>query len=467
MGTIKAKLLKNLLVVLGAYFIFPMGGNGQTRVTELKRLSDFNEPSASWKVVSDVGIELKRPNSLIEVKNVEQGVFWNNPTKREPGEDLYTNESFGDLQLELDFMMKEDGNSGIYLQGRYEVQLADSWLVNHMSSESSGGIYGVMSPRVNASKAPGLWQHLTVFFKAPKFDGTGTKTENAKILRVELNGMVVQENVELLGPTAGAVAGDEVSNAPLRIQGDHGAVAFKNIQVTHGLEDYEELTSTADPIWVDYNNTPVLRSFMDISSHTGRHRVVHAISVASSQNLHYTYDLDHGSLIQVWRGGFLDATPMWDGRGNGTSIPLGVVQQLSGAVLNVAQLADINQEWPKDTVATGFKPKGYKLAANNKPVFQYELYGNQIEDRIEVSEGDGVIHRFIQINDNQPGWYALLADSESIVQVDKSTFLVGDKKYYLQINNLKKNKPTIRETSEGRFQLLVEANMEVEYSIIF
>ena len=304
MGTIKAKLLKNLLVVLGVYFIFPMGGNGQTRVTELKRLSDFNEPSASWKVVSDVGIELKRPNSLIEMKNVEQEVLWNNPGKREAGEDLYTNESFGDLQLELDFMMKEDGNSGIYLQGRYEFQLADSWLVNHMSSESSGGIYGVMSPRVNASKAPGLWQHLKVFFKAPKFDGSGTKTENAKILRVELNGMVVHENVDLLGPTAGTVAGYEVSNAPLRIQGDHGAVAFKNIQVTHGLDNYEELTSTADPIWVDYNNTPVLRSFMEISLHTGRHRGGHAISVASSQNLHYTYDLDHGSLIQVWRGAF-------------------------------------------------------------------------------------------------------------------------------------------------------------------
>ena len=84
-----------------------------------------------------------------------------------------------------------------------------------------------------------------------------------------------------------------------------------------------------------------------------------------------------------------------------------------------------------------------------------------------MSEEDGVIHRFIQINDNQPAWYALLADSESVIQVDKSTFLIGDKKYYLQIKNLKKNKPTIRETPEGRFQLLVEANMEVEYSIIF
>src|SRR5699024_2143944 len=107
MGTIKAKLLKNLLVVLGAYFIFPMGVNGQARMTELTRLCYFNEPSASWNVVSDVGIELKRPNSLIEMKNVEVEVVWNNTGKREAGEDLYTNESFGDLQLELDFMIKE------------------------------------------------------------------------------------------------------------------------------------------------------------------------------------------------------------------------------------------------------------------------------------------------------------------------------------------------------------------------
>ena len=84
-------------------------------------------------------------------------------------------------------------------------------------------------PRLNASRAPGLWQHLDIVFRAPKFDGK-RKIANARFVRVVLNGAVVQENVEVTGPTRAAPFEDERATGPLMIQGDHGPVAVRNIQ---------------------------------------------------------------------------------------------------------------------------------------------------------------------------------------------------------------------------------------------
>jgi hypothetical protein len=88
-------------------------------------------------------------------------------------------------------------------------------------------VFDGRAPRQNVSKAPGLWQHYKISFQAPRFVN-GVKTENARILKVELNGVVIQENIELSGPTAGSISRNEIAEDALRIQGDHGQVAFKN-----------------------------------------------------------------------------------------------------------------------------------------------------------------------------------------------------------------------------------------------
>ena len=161
-------------------------------------------------------------------------------------QDLFTNFKHGDLDIELDYMMAKGSNSGIYLQGRYEVQLLDSWGVLNPRSGDNGGIYERWddtkpegqkgyegyAPRQNVSRAPGLWQHLKIAFQAPRFEGN-TKIENAKFLKVELNGVLIQENVSLQGPTRGTVENNEVATDVLRIQGDHGPVAFRNIMVSN------------------------------------------------------------------------------------------------------------------------------------------------------------------------------------------------------------------------------------------
>ena len=87
-------------------------------------------------------------------------------------------------------------------------------------------------PRVNAAKPAGEWQSLEVEFIAPRFDAMGKKTFNAKLARVVLNGKMIHRNVDVLASTGAAWRlVSEVPRGPLLLQGDHGAVAFRNIQV--------------------------------------------------------------------------------------------------------------------------------------------------------------------------------------------------------------------------------------------
>ena len=78
---------------------------------------------------------------------------------------------------------------------------------------------------------PGKWQTLKIVFHSPRFDASGKKTANGRFERVELNGVVVQENQEVLNPTGAAWHDKEHDKGPVLLQGDHGPVAFKNMRV--------------------------------------------------------------------------------------------------------------------------------------------------------------------------------------------------------------------------------------------
>jgi len=157
---------------------------------------------------------------------------------------------FGDVEIDAVFMIPRSSNSGIYLMERYEVQILDSYGKpdSEISYEDNGGIYqrwddsrgdtekekgfeGV-APDTNASSAPGTWQRFHIVFRAPRFDEDGNKTENARFVRVELNGVIIHEDVEVTGATRGGKGGPEVARAPLMIQGNHGPVAFRKLRVT-------------------------------------------------------------------------------------------------------------------------------------------------------------------------------------------------------------------------------------------
>lgn len=156
--------------------------------------------------------------------------------------ELVTARQFGDCDIHMEFMVPEGSNSGVYVQGRYEVQILDSFGIEEPGSGDCGGIYQRWDesrspkgwsghpPSVNASTAPGTWQTFDIRFTAPRFGKDGNKTTNARFDRVVHNGQLVHEDVELTGPTRGGWVG-EVPQGPIRFQGDHGPVALRNIRI--------------------------------------------------------------------------------------------------------------------------------------------------------------------------------------------------------------------------------------------
>jgi len=142
----------------------------------------------------------------------------------------------GDFLLHVEFMVpptpetngwQDRGNSGVYVQGRYEVQVLDS-LGLKLRSGDCGGIYGKHVASVDACKPAGHWQSYDIEFRSPRRDREGTKTENAR-MSVWHNGILIHDDVEVDGPTAAAVGGDEPGFGPLMLQ-DHGhPVRYRNI----------------------------------------------------------------------------------------------------------------------------------------------------------------------------------------------------------------------------------------------
>ncbi|NJB83441.1 family 16 glycoside hydrolase [Wenyingzhuangia aestuarii] len=206
----------------------------------LDDLSDFKNTDSNWSIVGDVYVDRQVEKKIEGSKG--KGVLMNTPTQ-EHKKHLFTKFEHGDIELELDVMMPLKSNSGLYFQGRYEIQLYDSWKVTEPAYKDMGGIYqrwdktkpkgqeGFQghAPKTNAAKAPGLWQHLKIIFHAPRFDNQGTKIKNAWFEEVRLNNILIHENVEVTGPTRAAPFNNEKPLASLMIQGDHGPVAFKNI----------------------------------------------------------------------------------------------------------------------------------------------------------------------------------------------------------------------------------------------
>jgi len=146
--------------------------------------------------------------------------------------DLATKKKWaGPIRIEVELMVPQGSNSGIYVMGEYEVQILDSHgkADQEMSAGDIGAIYSAAVPKKNASRKPGEWQKFTIDFAPPVFDASGAKTANAKFIRVVLNGETLHENVEMQGPTPGGLTGKEAAEGPLMFQGNHGAVALRNV----------------------------------------------------------------------------------------------------------------------------------------------------------------------------------------------------------------------------------------------
>ncbi len=604
--------MRNLLLLcscLALGFVSVLGAQDKGWTTlPLNDLSSFEEPPASWSLGGSVYCE-PAPTAKFSIRK-GTGVLVNQP-KSHRGADLRTRLEHGDLDLDLEFMMAPGSNSGIYLQGNYEIQLFDSWGKPRVGFGDVGGIYerwderrgagreGYQgyAPAMNVAKAPGTWQHLRISFAAPRFDAYGTKVANARIIRIELNGMTVHENLELTGPTRGNWYAER-PRGPLRFQGDHGAVAFRNIRYrlfdepplaleniyyeTAPLENQDfhdwslaavtergttdqltpAVTAAADHIGIYFradlavpqagtyqfdltafgNGTLVvdgdtliksrwwnasagkllnagthrveivyakvetwftknlalyvsgpgvrrqalhpegaipdgslpnpiyfdtegavrlLRSFVDFPAAEApdKTRLTHAVQVGFPEGLALTYDTKTGAIAQVWRGAFLDVTPMWDSRGDGSSRPRGAVETLS---LRSPALAA--------TDSLELRPRGYRVDGKNQPTFLYTLNGAlAVADQVRaLPERTGLQRELSWEGESAPvaGW--CVAEGKQIEEISKGMYRV-DGRYLIRLPAKHTYRPEVRTDDAGQQQLVLrpDSGSRIRYELLW
>lgn len=309
---------KLLLVIV----LFGLNLHAQNQI-KLDNLNDFKEQAGNWQIVGDVMVNRhvdvhhepaedhnskkkkrrrKKRNYVEPPKAITStpgtGIILNINDK-EKNDALITNWEHGDLILELEVLLPKGSNSGIYFQGRYELQIKDSWGVKNPLGSDMGGfhnnwekdegkIFRGIPPTSNASKAPGLWQKYRVHFQAPRFNEAGEKISNAKFISVDLNGVRIHNNVEVSTYTGGPIQKNEVAKGPLLIQGNHGPVAIRNIKYQTFKEPTVSLTSLSQ---VSY-----LGAFKGLEELNDKHKVfsgkaknINVLSIGEEDNYGVIY----------------------------------------------------------------------------------------------------------------------------------------------------------------------------------
>ncbi|ASZ12211.1 DUF1080 domain-containing protein [Chitinophaga pendula] len=169
-----------------------------------KPIALFNgKDLTNWKVL---------PNNQWEVKN---GIL----TSAKSGVNLISEQSFNDFKLHVEFKYQKGSNSGVYLRGRYEVQIEDSPKGAHPSAVLYSGVYGFLVPSEITALGPDQWQSYDI-------------TLIGRMVTIVANGKTVISNQEIPGITGGAIDSNEGEPGPIYIQGDHGPVEFRKIVLT-------------------------------------------------------------------------------------------------------------------------------------------------------------------------------------------------------------------------------------------
>jgi hypothetical protein len=224
-----------LLLAAGGGLVASARGGSDSHELVAEGLEAWRDAGA-WQVAGSATPDPENPERLLAGPGT--GVLVNGPEGRT--NDLLSRLEHGDVEVHVEFMVPKGSNSGVYLQGRYEVQVFDSWGVETPRFSDCGGIYQRWkdekgfeghAPRENASRPPGEWQTFDIVFQAPRFDAAGNKTANARFVKVVHNGVVVHEDVEVTGPTRASTFEDENPRGPLMLQGDHGPVAYRKVVV--------------------------------------------------------------------------------------------------------------------------------------------------------------------------------------------------------------------------------------------
>jgi len=219
------------------------------------------------------------------------------------------------------------------------------------------------------------------------------------------------------------------------------------------------------PILIQAGAEPrLLRAFVDFKGDR-RQRITHSIGVGDPNKINYVYDLDAGNLACVWRGDFVDATPMWHDRGDGSFRPRGAVQYLFMSQ-PLAFLASANDPFPATGKEGEFRTKGYIIEeTTNRPVFKYIYQGLEVEDKVYPDDQARSIAHDITIKNRgtKTGLYYKLAEGSAIQKLPNGSYAVDDKQYYIKTSAA----ATIRDVN-GKKELVVAVDgSSVNYSIIW
>ncbi|QKZ11306.1 family 16 glycoside hydrolase [Spirosoma sp. KUDC1026] len=601
----------------------------------LQTMQGFLATGSNWQLAGDVYYDVNKAGKPSLGKGT--GILVNLPTAK-ANDPISTSLQHGDLALEIDVMLEKDAKALLLLQGRYGLQLVDSWGTKTPTVSDGGAIeerwneqgtagqqgYEGHAPAQNVNRAPGLWQHYSIVFRAPRFDAQGRKTANARFVSVKLNGVTIHENIELTGPTHSAVAQDEKATAPLVIKGQQGSLAVRDIRYkAYGtepvtlsnlkLQTYEgnfrsfadlnaqtprremvidllahrgtgsldkfggKITGTIHlptsgtyllklnlswipaetnperpngagmltidgkkllditgknggtavlttqlqagdyPVELTYyktyklwyakgddislsvegpgvqyttlneviraeepvgqirlradNETTMQRGFMN---HNGK-KHTHTIAVGEPGRASYSLDLQKGELLAIWRGDFLETTPMWHGRGETQlAVPRGSVIELPGKP-SLAVLANEQAAWP-DSNAT-YNNMGYDIDKAGRPVFKSMLGTASVRESITTAdEGRKLTHTFTVTpgvatpgTDSPNEIWCRVAAGNDITQLPNGLYAVNGKQYFVELAD--KEKPVIRTTATNTKELLLPVSAKkgnvVSYSFIW
>ncbi|WP_194775345.1 3-keto-disaccharide hydrolase [Pararhodonellum marinum] len=201
------------------------------------------DPAEKWNAPSDA-VVLFNGGNLDKFESVTGGpAKWIGEGDHftvNPGTgNIHTKDHFGDIQLHIEWRTptedigkknQESGNSGIYLMGKYEVQILNSFRNETYPDGQAGAIYLQHPPMVNASRAPGEWQVYDIVFKAPVYNNEGMEKEPGRVT-VFHNGILIQYHVEIKGPTIAfnKALPEHATKGPLMLQDHDNKISFRNI----------------------------------------------------------------------------------------------------------------------------------------------------------------------------------------------------------------------------------------------
>jgi hypothetical protein len=199
-------------------------------------LKDFDGKELKWSALRAPGLKRAEPpvwGEPVELFNGNDLTGWHPRSAKTkngwivrdgllknvtPGNDLVTTAKFDDFQLHAEFRYPKGSNSGIYLRGRYEVQIEDD-LGQEPDNLAIAGVYGFLSPSINATKPPGAWQSFDI-------------TLVGRVVTVIFNGERVIDRQTIPGITGGALDSHEGEPGPILLQGDHGPIEFRKVTLT-------------------------------------------------------------------------------------------------------------------------------------------------------------------------------------------------------------------------------------------